>query len=705
MRVSSGQLRIVAQISFAIGIALKCSGQQPKDPPSKPAATAVDIYGDPLPTGAVARLGTVRFRTDRGLHAAVHSADGKWLIGVSENAICYWSAENGRLDATIPIDKQHVQHVAVSEDRRWCCTAGFFREMVQPHTSSSMIVWDLEKREPHRTIELDQETRPSCLAMTADGSLIALGTDRGRVSIYETASGVELLSQSVLSSGDMSAIQFSPADRRILAVGRNAPLQVWDWENGEQPRAIPDTNAQFEALAISPDGAYVAFGDDGSYGLQVRRTADWSLVDTIKHSGEYRFTRGVAFSPDGRFLAAADYYRENVTLRELSTGKIIHDWPVRPEHIEHLTFSPDGQWLVAASEWNTAPPRIWNTSSGKPHELIDTAHRLSPSQVEFGPDGTTFVTAGDDGTIRFWDATTGRQLRMASLHPAKQPDRQFNVWIRAMAVSDDGRFVATSSLGDSVCLWDAATARQIFRLPGHGRLGGRRELAFSSDGNRLASFGDDMYLRIWDTKTGKALAEHSLQPGGMEIRRDEDGSRSSRPDEMMFMRMGESEFSRDASRLLLVVQSTIYVFDVETGRELSAIEQEAAGFIRGLAISRDGELLATSTMGRIERNEIVQIWRLDDGELQHKLVFAGGSAGPVAFSPDGKLLAAGSRHAGGPILILSVETGKRVAEITGFDSEPHALAFSDDGRLLASSLTNTTVLVWDWRQFQKEVEH
>jgi WD40 repeat protein len=214
-----------------------------------------------------------------------------------------------------------------------------------------------------------------------------------------------------------------------------------------------------------------------------------------------------------------------------------------------------------------------------------------------------------------------------------------------------------------------------------------------------------MYLRIWDTKTGKALAEHSLQPGGMEIRRDEDGSRSSRPDEMMFMRMGESEFSRDASRLLLVVQSTIYVFDVETGRELSAIEQEAAGFIRGLAISRDGELLATSTMGRIERNEIVQIWRLDDGELQHKLVFAGGSAGPVAFSPDGKLLAAGSRHAGGPILILSVDTGKRVAEITGFDSEPHALAFSDDGRLLASSLTNTTVLVWDWRQFQKEVEH
>ena len=383
-----------------------------------------------------------------------------------------------------------------------------------------------------------------------------------------------------------------------------------------------------------------------------------------------------------------------------------------------LGFSADGQWLVAASQWNTAPPRMWNTKTGQPDGWTETGHRQAPTFIEFLPD-ETLVTAGDDGTVRFWEPTTGRQLRMASHHPKEQPNRQYNVWIRAMAVSDDGRFVATSSLDDTLCVWDADTARLIYRLPGHGRLGGRRELAFSSDGNRLASFGDDMYLRVWDTKTGKALAEHSLQPGGMEIRRDEDGSLSSSPNEMMFMRMGESVFSRDASHMLLAMQSKIYLVDVKTGRESSTIEDEESGRVMHLAISPDNELLATSELGRPvqtsvpgggmhfsrERNQIVQIWRLDDGKLQHKLVFPGGSGGPVDFSRDGKLLATGMRNAGGPIRILSVETGETVAEITGFDSEPRALEFSNDGRLLASSLMNTTVLVWDWRQFQKEVEH
>jgi WD40 repeat protein len=346
-------------------------------PTSSPAA-AVDIYGDPLPTGAVARLGTIRFRTDSGLHAAMHSADGKWLIGIAEHAICYWNADDGRLDAKIPIEKQNVQHAAISDDRRWCCTYGFF--VSDDHTlhSHTLSIWKLDDRRLERTIEVDREAQPSCLAITADGALIALGNRQGQLSIYETASGAELLSAAV-SGGDLSAIRFSPADQRIVAIGYNSPLWVWDWENGAEPVSVPELNGRFESIDVSPDGTYVAVGMGGPHGLQLRRMADWSRVDLPGLTGNYRWVQAAAFSPDGQFLATADYIREAVTLRDLSTGKVIHEWAVRPEHIRHLSFSADSQWLVTGSDWSATPPRIWNTRTGEPHEFTETRSSFKTS--------------------------------------------------------------------------------------------------------------------------------------------------------------------------------------------------------------------------------------------------------------------------------------------------------------------------------------
>jgi WD40 repeat protein len=225
-------------------------------------------------------------------------------------------------------------------------------------------------------------------------------------------------------------------------------------------------------------------------------------------------------------------------------------------------------------------------------------------------------------------------------------------------------------------------------------------------------------LRIWDTKTGKALVEHAIRPSGVKIpTNEEDGSASfDRPFDMFSMRLSASTLSPDASRFLITLESTIYVFDVATGRELYVIQNDEPGHMMGLEVSADLQHLASSTMGRsvqtklpdgrtrvsTERNQIVQIRRLEDGTVRHKLVFPGGAAGPVAFSADSKLLAAATRNTDGPIRVLSVESGETVAEITGLGSEPRGLAFSGDGRMLASSLTNTSVLIWDWRQFEKK---
>ncbi len=92
-------------------------------------------------------------------------------------------------------------------------------------------------------------------------------------------------------------------------------------------------------------------------------------------------------------------------------------------------------------------------------------------------------------------------------------------WVRAIAVSPDGRFLASSSLDDFVRLWDLSSGKEVYKLPGHGLHGGRRTVGFTPDGRRFLSWGDDLYLRIWDVQTGKVLIENAVRPPGVAVAR------------------------------------------------------------------------------------------------------------------------------------------------------------------------------------------
>src|SRR5262249_44134018 len=154
-----------------------------------------------------------------------------------------------------------------------------------------------------------------------------------------------------------------------------------------------------------------------------------------------------------------------------------------------------GRWLAAAGSGSALS--VWDLKNERLIGEEMTGHQSSINSIHLPGDGRVAVTASDDGTIRVWDAVTGRQHRVM----------QQGYWVRGSAVSADGRLVVSSSLDDTVRLWDAATGKEIYRLPGHGALGGRRAVAFTADDSRFASWGDDFYLRVWDVKTGKALSE------------------------------------------------------------------------------------------------------------------------------------------------------------------------------------------------------
>src|SRR5262249_19707421 len=148
-------------------------------------------------------------------------------------------------------------------------------------------------------------------------------------------------------------------------------------------------------------------------------------------------------------------------------------------------------------------------------------------------------------------------------------------------------------LDDTVRLWDADTGREIYRLAGHGALGGYRALGFTPDAKRLLSWGDDFYLRVWDVANGKALSEHRLRPTGVKAP-EEDGDPRER--EMRLLSLGPGVFSPDGKRFVLAIPKGTFVFDVETGKELRTIETGLRN-VKSLAVSPDGKRLLAGGWG------------------------------------------------------------------------------------------------------------
>ena len=187
-----------------------------------------------------------------------------------------------------------------------------------------------------------------------------------------------------------------------------------------------------------------------------------------------------------------------MVLWDPATGREKARFPVGRDNALMSSWSPDGTLLAAATDYRLW---VWDVKTGKPlGPSSSRATREVSRAFAFAPDGRLF-TASDDYTIRSWDAAGKPGLELVHDH-----------WVRDVAVSPDGSLVAGSSLRNDLRVWDARTGAERFKLLGNGEMGGKRTVRFTPDGKRLVAWGDDLYLRVWDMRNGKLLAEHSHPP-------------------------------------------------------------------------------------------------------------------------------------------------------------------------------------------------
>lgn len=442
--------------------------------------------------------------------------------------------------------------------------------------------------------------------------------------------------------------------------------------------------------------------------------------ELVVQTGHTGVVTQLAFSPTGTLLASADS-SGTIKLWDLTTSKLLRTISEDSDPIRSLSFNFDGTMLAGTTAALSSKIKVWDVGSGAQTVKLGLDNE-KVTAIAFNPHRNILASSTDDGAVRFWDITTGkevlarkkytrsvralvygRQEKLLAVSEAGKRADQVTLWdvglskelgtfgrpgqeMTAVAVNAAGDFLAIGETTGVVTLWKVGGLQKARILDSHH--GTVSSLVFSSDGRKLMTGGKDQVIRVWDVQTGallrtlavSALKDAAIQRIPQYLSGDKSGKNKWDADQLLSM---ASEYTE---KLSLKLGDGIRM-DLGSSAEFQSLRGKS-NIVGALAHALDGNLIAGGV------GDEIRVWSLTSGTEIGTLSRRSDIVTSISFHMVEPLLASGQIN--GDVALWDIEQGSRVRTLNGHRTPIRALCFSSKKSLLASGSDAGMIKLWDY---------
>jgi WD40 repeat protein len=633
--------------------------------------------------------------------ALAYSFDGNRLATASEDSTTrVWDVRNGAEIAVLRGHGSSVNAVMFSPDGSQIATAS---------SDSTVRLWDARTGNTLRIFKGHGKAVTS-VVFDPSGERIASGSADGTARLWEAGTGVPI---HILKGHEkrVGAIAFRSDGKQLATASDDGSARLWDVTTGRELRKLCCHRGELSAVAYGPDGRLVA--TSGNTGVRVWDTSTGQLFKAIEghvHPGqgpdEHYFD--VKFSRTGSFVAAAGAYASAllVNLKNGNTNYLCcHDRSTSITWTLGVAVSPLEKLVATAGQDGSV--RLWDatgSSSSPMLTLRGSGERLNT--ISFNPDGRRLAEGGADGSARIWDVSGGQQIFRRDI--TDKP-----IAISDLALIPDSNRLVVAGPGPIARVLDTSTLADIQpAYPGH--TDELTAVAVSPDKIQFGTASKDKTVRLWKIggEPASIVLDHpalvnslSFSPDGLHIatgskdgrvRIWDTGTKSPAREIQEQAPVTAVAYSASSRLAIATKKGDARIRDTKTGNELMAFccHEKA---IRRIALSPDGLSLATAS-----EDFTARIWDIATGALKFIIRGHTSSVTSIAYSPDSTRIATGGGDAG--VRLWDSTTGADIALLRGTlpPAEYHwgeitGVLFFPDGTRVATSGLYKTVAVWPVR--------